>query len=338
VTNPRFRIFRTWEWRQVRVEAFGGRPGPWHCVPKDELQTINASGEWEPVPIVEAEKPESPDVARERERAAALRRDFTIAFEKMQASINPVVTVATTPPRRLLRAGETVDRAVRSVIGSLSSGPWDGTFASDTCFTVNIEGGRVAIFITPACLLLGTEVSREYTWTSTSMINEIAKTLAFLTVAGDEQDVSLLSSIFVDTLRVRVGALLQPISWGASVTSRRRIVERYIDDHSKAGLLDIVECDPIGCAYTLRDYASDSVVSLSFEEARKRWGSACMEEVVRHPRAKRAYYEGGEELTQIFILDGVAVDLENSEAWIEYDAKIRSRRRAGPTSQPDQAN
>ena len=63
------RILRTWQWVANRDMSIPiGRKVPLHLVAKDELQFRDHHGDWLPLPIVETEKPDHPDVVEDKRR------------------------------------------------------------------------------------------------------------------------------------------------------------------------------------------------------------------------------------------------------------------------------
>jgi hypothetical protein len=68
---PPLRVYRDWAWVRVPgVELrLGGPPAPMQLEERDTLQ-MQVNGQWVPVPVVEAPKPEHPGAAAERKRRA----------------------------------------------------------------------------------------------------------------------------------------------------------------------------------------------------------------------------------------------------------------------------
>ena len=88
LTVPPLRIFREWHW-QPRYQPnprMGGGPPPLELVARDQLQVL-VGGEWTPVPIVEAEKPEKPVHPHELQRRQAMAEGLRRFLEKPATKI-----------------------------------------------------------------------------------------------------------------------------------------------------------------------------------------------------------------------------------------------------------
>jgi hypothetical protein len=84
------RIYRTWSWK-IAVPAseirYGGK-NPMQLVAHDELQFFSeASGEFAPIPIIEAEKPEHPDEKEDRKRNEEISRAMEDSLPEIEAAL-----------------------------------------------------------------------------------------------------------------------------------------------------------------------------------------------------------------------------------------------------------
>lgn len=82
------RIFRTFKW-SYKGDPFNVRFGgdnQLSLLSHDELQYEDESGYWQPVPVVEAEKPEHPKDAQEREHAEQMRKALNDIFKNSKVT------------------------------------------------------------------------------------------------------------------------------------------------------------------------------------------------------------------------------------------------------------
>jgi hypothetical protein len=81
------RIHRTWHWELAcsRSEISYGGDNPVHLVATDELQQMDAQGNWIPVEVVEAEKPPRPETNTERRYREAAERGTELGKKLLAA-------------------------------------------------------------------------------------------------------------------------------------------------------------------------------------------------------------------------------------------------------------
>ena len=80
----RLRIFRTWTWEPVNegMHAMIGGKARFALRHHDQLQFLNRHGLWQPIEVVEAEKPEHPARKAEREENERWAKELAEAMAK----------------------------------------------------------------------------------------------------------------------------------------------------------------------------------------------------------------------------------------------------------------